>query len=110
MDVRTALLDELHRLLPWEPEAELRARLGRLSRQTPAELEALLVRLRRTQDVDEAFGWVLTAGLGLPQAQFQSALMMYRDSAVLSWEQCLELTRLLSWPQPRPLPAWDLTG
>jgi hypothetical protein len=108
-DVRTALLAEMRSLLPREADADMRARLGTLSRRTPAELEALLVRVRRTGRVDEAVSWLLTAGLGLPQALFESALIMYRDSAVLSWEQCLEVARLLSWPQASPLPAWNLT-
>ncbi len=109
-DVRTALLAELRSLLPWEDEASMRARLRTLSRRTPIELEALLVRLRRTLDVDESIGWLLTAGLGLPKALYVSALIMYRDSAVLGWEQCLELNRLLSWPEPPPVPAWNLTN
>jgi len=109
-DVRTALLAEMRSLLPWELETAMRARLSTLSRRTPTELEALLVRLRRTLDVDESIGWLLTAGLGLPKALYESALIMYRDSAVLSWDECLELNRLLSWPEPAPVPAWNLTN
>jgi hypothetical protein len=109
-DVRTALLAEMRSLLPWDTEADMRVRLSMLSRRSRPELEALLVRIRRTHSVDESISWLLTAGLGLPKALFESALLMYRDSAVLSWEQCLELTRLLSWPQSTTLPAWNLTS
>ncbi|PZS34778.1 MAG: hypothetical protein DLM59_04120 [Pseudonocardiales bacterium] len=60
---------------------------GHLEPADATELTALLVRLRRTLDVDESVGWMLTAGLGLPKAPYESCLIMYRDSAVLTWEQ-----------------------
>ncbi|MEP6697083.1 MAG: hypothetical protein ABJA34_09420 [Pseudonocardiales bacterium] len=109
-NVRTTLLAEMRSLLPWESDPDMRARIAPLTRRTQTELEALLVRVRRTHDVDESIGWLLTAGLGVPKALYESCLIMYRDSAVLSWEQCMELNRLLSWPQLSPVPAWNLSS
>ena len=107
-DVRAALLAERRRMLPWEDEATARAWLSGLGRRTPTELEALLARVRRTNEFDEATAWLQTAGLGLPRALYESALLIYRDSGVLSWDDCLALARLLSWPQPR-FREWNLT-
>jgi len=107
-DVRAALLAERRRMLPEEDESAARAWLKALGRRTPAELEALLVRVRRTNELDGATGWLQTAGLGLPRAFYESALLIYRDSAVLSWEDSLALARLLSWSMPA-FRAWNLT-
>ncbi len=108
-DVRAALLAERRRMLPEEDEAAARAWLKALGRRTPIELEALLARMRRTSEVDDATGWLQTAGLGLPRPMYDSALLIYRDSGVLSWEDSLDLARLLSWSQPNTFRDWNLT-
>jgi len=108
-DVRAALLAERRRMLPEEDEAAARAWLKALGRRTLIELEALLARMRRTSEVDDATGWLQTAGLGLPRPMYDSALLIYRDSGVLSWEDSLDLARLLSWSQPNTFRDWNLT-
>ncbi len=108
-DVRAALLAERQRMLPEENEAAARAWLNTLGRRTPTELEALLARVRRTNEFDEATGWLQTAGLGLPRPLYDKALLIYRDSGVLSWEDSVDLARLLSWSQPNNFRDWNLT-
>lgn len=108
-DVRTRLLEERRRLLPWEDETAARARVDALSRRSTAELDALLARVLRTQRFEDAVGWLDSASVGLPRAVYESALLIYRDTAMLSWEECLTLTRLLSYPRPR-FPDWHLTA
>lgn len=108
-DVRAALLAERRRMLPEEDEAAARAWLIALGRRTPTELEALLARVRRTDELDDATGWLQTAGLGLPRQLYESALLIYRDSGVLSWEDSLDLARLLSWSPPDGFRDWNLT-
>ncbi len=107
-DVRAALLAERRRMLPEEDESAARAWLNALGRRTPNELEALLARVRRTNEFDAATGWLQTAGLGLPRPFYESALLIYRDSGVLSWEDSLDLVRMQSWSQP-PFREWNLT-
>lgn len=108
-DVRSALLAERRRMLPAENESAARAWLSALGRRTPTELEALLARVRRTNELDDATDWLQTAGLGLPRVFYESALRIYRDSGVLSWEESLALTRMLSWSQPA-FRDWNLTS
>ncbi|MGB9376355.1 MAG: hypothetical protein WCB04_02470 [Mycobacteriales bacterium] len=108
-DVRAALLAERRLLLPQEDEAAARAWLATLGHRTPNELEALLARIRRTNEIESAMSWLETAGLGLARPLYDSALLMYRNSGVLSWEECLELARLLSWSQPNAFRDWNLT-
>ncbi len=108
-DVRAALLAERRRMLPDEDESAARAWLNVLGRRSPTELEALLARVRRTNEVEDATGWLQTAGLGLPRPFYESALQIYRDSGVLSWEESLALARLLSWSQPTAFGDWNLT-
>ena len=100
-DVQSALLQECRNLLPWEDEWDARARIKALGGRSPAELEGLLARVRRTQRFDEAVRWLNSASVGLPRALFEGALLIYRDSALLSWDECVKLARLLSWPHPR---------
>ena len=109
-DVRAALLAERRRLLPAEDDAAARAWLSALGRRNPTELEALLARVRRTNEIADATSWLQTAGLGLPRPLYDSALMIYRDSGVLSWEDSVDLARLLSWSQPNTFRDWNLTG
>ncbi len=108
-DVQTRLLEERRRLLPWEDESAARARVGALDRHSPAELDALLARIQRTQRFEDAVGWLDSASIGLPRVVYESALLIYRDSVMLSWAECVTLTRLLSYPRPR-FTEWNLTA
>jgi hypothetical protein len=108
-DVRAALLRERQSLMPWENVADSEAWIDALSMRSRAELEALLVRVRRTKQFDDSVVWLQAASVGLPRALYEGALLIYRDSSVLSWNQCVELARLLSWPLPR-FREWNITA
>lgn len=106
-DVRDQLLAERRQLLPWEKEEDAQAKIQALGSRSPAELEALLARVRRTQHFDDSVTWLDGAGTGLPRALYESALLIYRDSAVLDWNRCVQLARLFAWAPPR-FREWEL--
>lgn len=107
---------ERQRLRPDEDEAASRRWVESLGRRSPAELDALLTHVRRTRDADQAISWIEAAGIGLPPTVYESALLVYRDTRVLTWDQCVRLARLLAWAPPRvrgfgeiDLTQYDLT-
>lgn len=100
-DVRDELLAERRRLLPWENEQDARAKVQALAGRSPAELTAVLSEIRGTENFDESVAWLQTAGEGLPQALYESALLLYRDTRVLTWADSVTLGRLLAYAPPR---------
>ncbi len=100
-DVRDELLAERRRLLPWENEHDARAKVQALAGRTPAELTALLSQIRGTENFDESVAWLDSAGEGLPRALYESALLLYRDTRVLTWADSVTLARLLAYAPPR---------
>jgi hypothetical protein len=100
-DIRDKLIAERRAQLPWEREEDAVRAVATLADRSPAELEALLARVERTRDFDQSVAWLADAGVGLPRALYESALLIYRDTRVLEWDGCLQLARLMAWAPPR---------